>query len=216
MAILSEEIRHRLQEELKGLSRKVKLVVFTQEFECEYCRENTALAQEVASLSDEIDIEVYNFALDKDAVERYGVDKIPAIVVEGEKDYGIRFYGVPAGYEFTSLIEAIKAVAAGESGLAPATKEALRRLQDPLHLQVFITPTCPYCPMAVQLAHKMAIESDQVRADMVEASEFPHLVHRYNVFAVPKTVVNDEVSFEGALPEPLFLEQVLKATKAIA
>ena len=216
MAILSEEIRHRLQEELKGLSRKVKLVVFTQEFECEYCRENTALAQEVASLSDEIDIEVYNFALDKDAVERYGVDKIPAIVVEGEKDYGIRFYGVPAGYEFTSLLEAIKAVSAGESGLAPATKEALRRLQDPLHLQVFITPTCPYCPMAVQLAHKMAIESDQVRADMVEASEFPHLVHRYNVFAVPKTVVNDEVSFEGALPEPLFLEQVLKATKAIA
>ena len=216
MAILSEEIRHRLQEELKGLSRKVKLVVFTQEFECEYCRENTALAQEVASLSDEIDIEVYNFALDKDAVERYGVDKIPAIVVEGEKDYGIRFYGVPAGYEFTSLLEAIKAVSAGESGLAPATKEALRGLKEPVHLQVFVTPTCPYCPMAVQLAHKMAIESDQVRADMIEASEFPHLVHKYNVFAVPKTVVNDEVSFEGALPEPLFLEQVLKATKAIA
>ena len=216
MAILSEEIRHRLQEELKGLSRKVKLVVFTQEFECEYCRENTALAQEAASLSDKVDIEVYNFVLDKEAVERYKVDKIPAIVVEGGKDYGIRFYGVPAGYEFTSLIEAIKAVSAGDSGLAPETKEALKGLKEPVHLQVFVTPTCPYCPMAVQLAHRMAIESDQVRADMVEASEFPHLVHKYNIFAVPKTVVNDEVSFEGALPEPLFLEQVLKATKAIA
>jgi len=57
----------------------------------------------------------------------------------------------------------------------------------------------------------MAIESDMVRADMVEASEFPHLVHKYNVFGVPKTVVNEVVQFEGALPEPLFLAQVMKA-----
>jgi glutaredoxin-like protein len=212
MPILSEDIRNRLQNEFDGLSGKVKLVVFTQEIECDHCRENTALAQEVAALSDEIDIEVYNFALDTEAVERYGVDKIPALVVEGEKDYGVRFYGVPAGYEFTSLIEAIKAVSAGESGLATETREALRGLKEPLHLQAFVTPTCPYCPMAVQLAHRMAVESDMVRAEMVEASEFPHLVHKYNVFAVPKTVVNEDVNFEGALPEPLFLEQVMQAT----
>ena len=66
--------------------------------------------------------------------------------------------------------------------------------------------------MAVHLAHRMAIESDMVRADMVEGAEFPHLAHRYNVFAVPKTVVNEKVSFEGAQPEPRFLEQVMKAT----
>jgi len=131
MALLSEDVRNRLQKEFEGL----------QEIECEYCRENTSLAQEVASLSDKLDIEVYNFALDKEAVERYRVDKIPAIVVEGEKDYGIRFYGVPAGYEFTSLLEAIKAVSAGKSGLAPETKEALKGLKEPLHLQVFVTPT---------------------------------------------------------------------------
>jgi len=212
MPVLSEDIRNRLKEEFEGLPTKVKLVVFTQEIECEYCRENTALAQEVASLSDRVDIEVYNFVLDKEAVERYGVDKIPAIAVEGEKDYGVRFHGVPAGYEFTSLIEAIKAVSAGESGLAPESKEALKGLKEPLHLQVFVTLTCPYCPTAVQLAHKMAVESDMVRADMVESSEFPHLAHKYNVFAVPKTVVNEKVSFDGALPEPLFLEQVMKAT----
>lgn len=212
MTILSEDVRNRLQRELEGLPGKVKLVVFTQEFECEHCRKNTALAREVASLSDRLDIEVYNFALDKEVAERYGVDKIPAIAVEGEKDYGIRFYGVPSGYEFASLLEAIKAVSAGESGLAPETKETLKGLKEPLHLQVIVTLTCPYCPMAVQLAHKMALESEMVRADMVESVEFPHLVQKYNVFAVPKTVVNEEVSFEGAQPEPLFLEQVIKAT----
>jgi glutaredoxin-like protein len=123
------------------LPGKVKLVVFTQELECQHCRENTSLAQEVASLSDKLDIEVYNFAIDKEVVERYGVDKIPAIAVEGEKDYGIRFYGVPAGYEFATLIEAIKSVSAGQSGLTPKTREALKELKEPLHLQVLVTPT---------------------------------------------------------------------------
>ena len=141
MAILTEDIRNTLQEEFEELPGKVKLVVFTQEFECAHCRENTSLAQEVAALSDQVDIEVNDFVLDKEAVERYGVDKIPAIAVEGEKDYGVRFYGVPAGYEFATLIKAIKSVSAGESGLAPKTKEALAGLKDPLHLQVFATPT---------------------------------------------------------------------------
>ena len=213
MAVLTEDVRGKVREEFKELPGKVKLVVFTQEFECANCRENHSLAEEVAALSDQVDLEVNDFVLDKEAVERYGVDKIPAIAVEGEKDYGVRFYGVPAGYEFVTLIEAIKAVSAGESGLAPKTKEALAGLKEPLHLQVLVTPTCPYCPMAVQLAHKMAMESDLVRADMLEASEFPHLVHKYNVFGVPKTVVNEVVEFEGAQPEPLFLAQVMKATK---
>ncbi|HIC95104.1 TPA: glutaredoxin [Candidatus Bipolaricaulota bacterium] len=157
-------------------------------------------------------MEVHNFALDKEAVERYKIDKIPAIAVvgPGEKDYGVRFYGVPGGYEFGSLIEAIKAVAAGESGLTSQTKEALKGLKRPVHLQVFVTLTCPYCPTAVQLAHRMAIESDLVRAEMVESSEFPHLVQRYGVFTVPKTVINERFGFEGALPEPLFLEEIMR------
>jgi len=141
MAVLTEDARSSTQKEFEELPGKVKLVVFTQEFECAHCRENTSLANEVASLSDKVDIEMHDFALDKEAVERYGVDKIPAIAVEGEKDYGVRFYGVPAGYEFATLIEAIKAVSAGESGLAPKTKEALAGLKEPLHLQVFVTPT---------------------------------------------------------------------------
>ena len=141
MAILNEDLRNSLQKEFEELPGKVKLVVFTQEFECQNCHENTSLAQQVASLSDKVDIEVYNFAIDREVVESYEVDKIPAIAVEGEKDYGVRFYGVPAGYEFTSLIEAIKDVSSGESGLAPKTKETLKELQDPLHLQVLVTPT---------------------------------------------------------------------------
>jgi glutaredoxin-like protein len=141
MPFLDEQTQAQVKQQLEGLKGPVKLVVFTQELECEYCRENTALAREVADLSDQIAIEVYDFALDKEAVQRYDVDKIPAIVVEGEKDYGVRFYGVPFGYEFVSLLEAIQAVSAGDSGLAPQSREILAGLKEPLHLQVFVTLT---------------------------------------------------------------------------
>ena len=213
MSLLSEEDKREVQARLVDLKGQVKLIMFTQELECQYCRETQALLEDVASLSDKISLEVYNFVLDKEKAEQYGVDKIPATVVEGEKDYGIRFYGVPSGYEFSSLVEAIKIVSTGESGLTAQTKEALARIDKPIHIQVFVTPTCPYCPAAVSLAHRLALESDFIRADGVLAGEFPHLIRRYNIYAVPKVIINERVEFEGALPEESFVQQVLMAAE---
>jgi alkyl hydroperoxide reductase subunit AhpF len=141
MSILDEKTQAQVREQLKGLKEPVRLAVFTQEVECQYCRENTALAREVADLSDLVTAEVYDFALDAEAGRRYDIDKIPAIVVEGQKDYGIRFYGVPFGYEFVSLLEAIQAVSARDSGLSLDTRKMLAQVKDPVHLQVFVTLT---------------------------------------------------------------------------
>ncbi len=198
------------------LVNPVKLLMFTQTFECQFCAETRQIVEEVAALSDKITAEIYNFVVDKAVAESYGVDKIPAIAilrVEGdrEKDYGIRFYGIPSGYEFTSLIEDILDVSKGESGLQPKTKKAVAELTEPVHIQVFVTPTCPYCPQAVRLAHKLAIESDRIQADMVEAIEFPHLANKYGVYGVPRTVINEKVHQEGAVPESVLLSKLLEA-----
>lgn len=117
------------------------------------------------------------------------------------------------GYEFASLIHAIKTVSSKSSALSTETKEQLKTMSKPVHIQVFITLTCPYCPIAVQLAHEMAMESTLITSDMVEATEFPHLTHKYNVAAVPKTVINETTEFEGALPESEFLKYVMEAGK---
>jgi glutaredoxin-like protein len=143
----------------------------------------------------------------------YRIDKAPAIVVLGDetgrRDFGIRFYGSPAGYEFATLIEDIRMASRGTTDLSPATVETLRHLTTPLHLQVFVTPTCPYCPRAALLAHKMALVSDWVTADAVDATEFPELADRYRVRGVPRTIVNDTVHIEGAVPEAMLMAELI-------
>ena len=141
MSLLQDKDREQVQQLFAGLSNPVKLVMFTQEFECEFCTQTRELVEEVASLSDMITVEVYNFALDKEKAKEYAVEKIPAVAVVGEKDYGIRFYGIPSGYEFSSLLESITDVSAQDSGLSETTSTFLAGLKDPLHIQVFVTPT---------------------------------------------------------------------------
>jgi glutaredoxin-like protein len=141
MAVLNERDRREVEKQLAALTGPVKLVNFTQELACQFCRETEQLLREVKELSDKISLEVYNFQLDKDKVAQYRVDKIPAIVIEGARDFGIRFYGIPLGYEFMPLLEAIKDVSRGSTGLSSETRAALAEIAVPIHLQVFTTPT---------------------------------------------------------------------------
>jgi glutaredoxin-like protein len=227
MEILNESVREATRKKFESeMTGKVSLIYYAQEpsrlvlpggptgNECFFCRETRQLLEEVKAQSEKIELITYDFQADKAKAAEDGVDMIPAILVRGEKANGIRFFGIPSGYEYTSLIEAIIDVSRGGTGLAEKTKEALRAVDKPVHIRVFVTPTCPYCSIPVRLAHQFALESPFVIADMIESTEFPHLANRYNVRGVPKTVVNDTVSFEGGVPEEVFLENVLKAVSA--
>ncbi len=214
MGFLQEKDKEQIRKLFSGLRNNVKLINFTQEIECQYCRETRQILEELAGLSDKVSLEVFNLVTDKEAVEKYKIDKIPATVVEGEKDYGIRYYGIPSGYEFSSLLEDIIDVSKGQSGLSEQAKELVKQIDKPYHIQVFVTPTCPYCPGAVRLAHRLAMENENITADMVEATEFPHLSMRYNVRGVPRTILGKETPLEGAVPEMAFVEKVVESFKA--
>jgi len=220
MALLKEEDRKALVEEFSNLTQPVKLIMFSQEMECQYCRETRALVEELSDLSVLISAEVYDLVNDADVAEAYNVDKIPAIAIvqdsDEPKDFGIRYFGIPSGYEFSSLITDIMVVSSGDSGLSAETKAWAAGLESPVHLQVFVTPTCPYCPPAVILAHRLAMESDLIHADMVEAIEFPGLSNKYQVQGVPRTVINENFHMEGAAPEPMLLSKIQEAVQTVA
>lgn len=212
MVLIQKKEREFLTKEFSAkLVNDVRLVVFTQETPCVFCRETVEVATELASISKKIKVEVYDFVRDHAKAKELRVDKIPALAVIGNKDYGIRFYGIPSGYEFTSLVGAIIDVSRGMSDLSAKTKERLKMLDQSVHIQVFVTPTCPLCPSAVRLAHKLAIESDMVWADMVEATEFVPLAQKYGVMGVPKVIINDKSEFSGAVPEDLFVAHLMNA-----
>ncbi|MFO7698343.1 MAG: thioredoxin family protein [Anaerolineae bacterium] len=203
-----EFLRHHLEHSLDNL---VTLKLFTQKVDCQYCKETETLMTEVSELSDKITLEVYDLVSDKQVAETYGISRAPATAIVGTRDYGIRFYGIPSGYEFNSLIEDIGAVSNDHHGLAEETVEKLTALEKPVHIQVFVTPTCPYCPAAVQVAHALAMASDFITADMIEAVEFPQLANKYGVLGVPKTVINEDTEFEGSAPEELVVAKIMEA-----
>lgn len=210
MSLIPDDKKETIKTDFKEkLQDPVKLIMFTQEVECKFCSDTRQLVQEMTTLTDKITAEVYDFVADADKAKQYGIDKIPAVAVIGKKDYGVRIYGIPYGYELQTLIEAITTVSQGKTDLADKTKDIILDIRAPVHIQVFVTLTCPHCPVAAAIAHKLAVESDMIRADVIDSTEFPQLAQKYNVIGVPKVVINEKVEFVGAFNEDLFAEHAL-------
>ncbi len=200
---------------LQGLPRNVTLVSFTEKG-CETCAAVERLAEEIASVVPEVSAVAVDRA-DPDGAARYeayGIERGPALAVTPDAalrpDNGIRFHGFPGGYEFDSVLDAIARTARGEHGLSAEMASYLLELgATPVHLEVFVTPTCPYCPRMVQVAHHMALLSPAVRADMIDATEFPEWADRHFVRGVPLTVAFDgAVRIEGLVPEKRLLQEL--------
>jgi len=209
LSLLPDDKKELLKEDFKEMIDPVKIVMFTQEFECQFCSDTRKIAQEIATLNSKITTEVYDLTIDIAKAKEYGIDKIPGLAITGKKDYGVRIYGIPYGYELQTLTEAIINVSKGKTDLSDKTKQILKEVKSPVQIQVFVTLTCPHCPTAAVVAHKLAIESDLIKADIIEGSEFPDLAMKYNVIGVPKIIINETVEFVGASNEDLFAEHVL-------
>jgi alkyl hydroperoxide reductase subunit AhpF len=142
MPFLTARDQDAVRKEFERIRGPVKLVVFSQELVAgDLCRENEQLVREVAELDERLSVEVLNPAIDRERAEAYGVDQVPAIVVEGARDYGIRFLGIPSGYEFSNLIDSIIVASSGEPALADDTIASLAALTSDVHIKVFSTPT---------------------------------------------------------------------------
>jgi glutaredoxin-like protein len=215
MALLSEQDRQTVRGHLAVIEEPVRLLFFTQTFGApDSVRVAKQVLDEIVSLCEQLTLEEVNFVLEQDRARQYGVEQIPTIVLlRGDQDTRIRFLGAPAGYEFMSLIEAVILAGTNDSGLTPDSRALVaEHVTTPLTIQVFVTPTCPHCPRAVTLAHRLAVESPLITASCVEATEFMDLSRRFRVTGVPKTIVNESIEILGALPEDQFVRTVVGAT----
>ncbi len=212
--LLNEQIVDQIRDIFTQLDKPVEILYFGSKTDCDYCEDTLQLVEEVAAISDKLRIQQLDIEDDAALARQYNVDKTPGLVIAARDadqivDYGIRFAGIPSGHEFSSLIHDLVVVSSRDSGLNEKTRHFLQDLEQPVLLQVFVTPTCPYCPQAVLLAHQMALESPLVQAEMVEAMEFPDLAERHHVSGVPQTTINAGANHVvGAVPEDYLVEQI--------
>lgn len=206
--MLDEDTKGQVSNIFSELKNSVDIVLFIGEnHPCEYCDTTKQLLSEITALSNKLTLRYYDIDKDKALADELNIDKIPAIAVIGKDsgkdiDYGIKYFGIPAGHEFSSLIQSILMVSSADSGLSESAKQFLSTVDKEISLQVFVTPSCPYCPQAVILAHKLALESPFIQSAMVEAIEFPDLSAKYGVSGVPHTLINEGAAAEiGAIPE---------------
>lgn len=229
MPIISDEDRTNLKREFrKDLKKDVTIRLFSQGSsllsipgrECQYCPQTQQLMEELTALSPKLHLEIYDFYSQTEEREKYGVERIPAIVLGENGAARLKFYGIPLGYEFATILEDIKTISRGVSPLTMETRKKLRKVNQPVHIQVFVTPSCGYCPAVARLAHAVALENPSITSDVIEVEEFPALAQMYAVRGVPKTVMGtisplvgagSQVQFVGALPEGQFVEKVLEA-----
>jgi len=212
MALVNENTQKQLREIFNSLKDPVQVIMFTQEFECPSCRDTHTFLEEICTLSDKLKLTVLDLVKDESTVQKYGIDKIPAVLVlpEDKTPNGIRFYGPPGGYEINSFIKALEEVSGNSVELPPELQQRIKAIAIKIHIQVFVTPSCPYCPGAVINAHRLALENPNVTADMVEASTFPHLTVKYHVMGVPKIVINETHELMGAQPLEAILNTIEK------
>jgi len=215
--LLSDDILQQIRDVFDQLQNPVEILFFGSREDCQYCDDTLQLVTEVAGISDQLSLSVYDADENAEIARQYKVDKFPGMAIVGRDgdqilDYGIRYAGIPSGHEFSSLIHDLVLVSGRDSGLGQETRNYLQSLNEPVHLQVFVTPTCPYCPRAVILAHQMALESPMVEAEMVEAMEFPDLSNRFGVSGVPQTTINYGAgTVLGAVPEDHLLSEIRRA-----
>ncbi len=208
---VEETISKRFEQELKN---PVKLVFFTQEMECPFCVQTRQLLEAVANLSDKIGLEIYDFVNDKEKADQLGIDKIPGLAIINEQDYGIRFFGIPSGYEFQTLIEGISLVSSGDSTLPTKAVEALAKAATkPVKIQIMVIPTCPVCPVVGAMAFQFAVANTNISVDIVEIAEFPNFANKYNVIGTPKVVINETIQFEGLVPPGQFITHIQQAAQ---
>lgn len=206
--ILNDIQKEQIKKQIEKLTGDVELIVFTQENECLFCKDTRELILDLGTLSPKIKTKVYDFVKNGDEDLKYNIKRIPAIAIIGNKDYGIRYYGMPAGYEFPVIVDDIIDVSRGATSLPDSVKKRLSEIKKPVHLQIFVSPTCPFCPRAARMAHQLAIESEFIRSDVIEMIEFPYLVQKYNVMSVPHIVINEDTAFVGAQQIEFFIEQI--------
>ena len=211
-----EGLRQRFKTDIPGRVRidffgqKKSSIFVPGRQECQYCEEIQTLLEELASLNDRLNLTVHDFDSAGPLAESLAVDKVPAIVIRGVTNRRLRYFGLPSGTQFPAFVDTLVDASRGTVDLKPQTLRQLKKVKSDVKLQVLVTTGCPYSPLMARLAVKIALQNPRFKVDIVEIGEFPALIQRYRVRAVPTTIFDDKLGLPGAMDEETLLQTAVK------
>lgn len=208
--MLSDNDSQEVRKIFGALVRDVHVKVYTQKLECQTCRDTEVILKELDELSERLKVSFLNPQTDREEAEKDGIDRVPALIISDGTHSRVKFFGIPSGYEFSSLLTTIVDTGGPEEPLTEDTLQFLKNLDTDLEMKVFVTPACPHCPSAAVLASRMARCSGKVRSEVIEANEFQELSMKFKVQGVPRTVVNGIFYAEGSLSETMMVNALQK------
>jgi thioredoxin reductase (NADPH) len=205
--ILPEETKKVLMDTFKELKEKVLLEVFVKDDrDDQYSAFTSELLKGISKLTDKIDVKIYKSG--DEATKKKGITRFPTILINPDK-YKVSYVGTPLGEEARTLIMAIMLASTNGTILSDAALKRLFELKEPRHIQIFVSPTCPYCPQQALTAISVAIaKPDLITAEIIEMYENRDYVDKYHIVTVPFTVINDIPIGTGVKPPEIFVEEI--------
>ncbi len=207
----TENLLNNVQRDLASIKHPVRLILFTRDVGCETCPEMLALARAIKKRSPKVALEVYDQVMDRDKSEQYGVKYVPALIVQGENNRLVRFYGLMEDAVLELLLDTLMAVSGGKAWFPDKIRRTLAHLEKDVAIKVFVESDCSECRPVAETAIGLALESDLVSSDIIIASDFPDLIKKYAIKTLPKTIFGANLHMDGHVSESEFLEMIFQA-----
>ncbi|OGW46705.1 MAG: hypothetical protein A2X57_00225 [Nitrospirae bacterium GWD2_57_8] len=207
--LISDDVKKVIQETFfKELKDPVAVEVFTKQGVNDQFNEAAVqIAKVFAELSDKVKVSFHTVG-DEQAKKR-GVERSPTLLIAPDK-YRIRCTGAPLGEEARSFLVGLMMASSGKTIFTPAMTERIRVLKEERLIQVFVSPTCPYCPQQALNAMAAAIAKPEfVSAEIVEIYENQDLAEELGSLAVPQTFINGTFTGAGLQTEEVFVETLV-------
>lgn len=228
MAMIPETERGQLKRILrKDLKEEITIRFFTKfpslltipGRECPSCPQVLQMLEELTELSPKLHLETYDFYNQIDEVEKYGIERVPSLVLGDNHEGRLKYYGMPSGNQLSTIISTMISLSRHIAPLSMETRKRLRKLSTPVVIQIFVTPSCEYSPELVRLSYGIAQQCKYITTNVIEVEEFPYLGQQYSVRNVPKTIMGDispltglpVIEFVGPASESDFVSRIMEA-----
>jgi hypothetical protein len=209
--MLSEQSQEIIKTSAKRLNKPVRLVLFTSDRGCTACPDMLGLARAIKAHFDKIALESYDLVMDRDKSQQYGVELVPAIVLQGGDGETATFCGLIEDVFLNILLDTIQSLSNKKVWFPDDVRRVLRHLDHDVRIRVFVESDCPLCRPVAETAIGLALESRFVSTDIIVADDYPELIRKHKIKKLPMTIFGENLQMDGHVTESEFLEMIFEA-----